>query len=150
MIKTRAIKYVAICICIGILLATITSCQKAKTVINTGEEKMQYMMFMFTNKSYATIEDYLPEMKQLYGDMSIAKKKMYAFGVVGPMVLTQSIEEMQTEVNTCFDYAEKYQIPVYFQMDDLTNYSTAFGSGAEKKFYEDPLMCEWTKFPEAG
>ena len=37
---------------------------------------------------------------------------------------------MNEEVNYVFALAEKYNVPVYFQMDDCTNYSTAFGDGA--------------------
>lgn len=114
------------------------------------DKKIQYMMFMFSNKRYDEIEDYLPEMKRLYGSIEPSSDRMYAFGLPGPMLLTQSAVEMQKEINTGFDYAEKYNIPVYFQLDDVTNYTTYYGDGAAVKFYEHPGMCEWISFPKKG
>jgi hypothetical protein len=116
-----------------------------------GEEDMnQYVVLMYTNKHFEEIETYLPEMKYLYGENNPESNRMYAFGVPGPMLLTQSTDEMAEQMNACFDMAEKFDIPVYFQLDDVNNYTTYFGNGAETKFYEDPSMCEWIAFPKEG
>ena len=110
----------------------------------------KYVTLFFTNKRHEEVAAYLPEMEYLHGKIDENSDRMYAFGVVGPMLLTQSIEEMQEEVNACFDYAEEYGIPVYFQLDDINNYTSYFGSGAAEKFWENPEMCEWIAFPEEG
>ncbi len=117
------------------------------------EDDPQYVVFMVTNVHYKDLESYVKQMVELHGEINPQSKRMYAFGVVGPMCLTQSIEEMNEEVNHVFSLAEKYNVPVFFQMDDCTNYSTYFGGGATideegNKFYNDPEMCEWIAFPD--
>lgn len=121
----------------------------------TDENDPQYVVFMVTNIHYFDLEPYVKEMVELHGEIDPQSKRMYAFGVVGPMCLTQSVEQMNEEVNHVFSLAEKYNVPVFFQMDDCTNYATHFGDGATtddkgSKFYNDPEMCEWVAFPEEG
>lgn len=153
MIKRCFFRSIAVFLIITTLLG-MAACNKDSAKRQSKEEneskKKQYIMFMFTNKHYEEVEGYLPEMKQLYGEINPQSDRMYAFGLVGPMLLTQSIEQMQAEIHSGFDYAEKYNIPVYFQLDDVTNNSKHYGSDAAVKFYEHPEMCEWTMFPEAG
>ncbi len=125
------------------------------TITATSDEGVQYVVFMVTNVHYKDLESYVSEMVSLHGEIDSSSDRMYAFGVVGPMCITQSIEQMNEEVNTVFALAEKYNVPVFFQMDDCTNYSTYFGDGATiddkgNKFYNDPEMCEWIAFPEEG
>ncbi len=110
----------------------------------------QYIILMFTNKRHTTVKTYLREMKELYGENDPSKKRLYGFGLIGPMLLTQSVEEMREEMNAAFAYAEEYSLPVYFQLDDVNNYTRHFGSGAELKYFEHPEMCEWICFPEEG
>ncbi|MBQ7956703.1 MAG: hypothetical protein IJ279_01590 [Clostridia bacterium] len=117
------------------------------------EDDPQYVVFMVTNVHYNNLEPYVKQMVELHGEIDPESKRMYAFGVVGPMCLTQSIEQMNEEVNHVFSLAEKYNVPVFFQMDDCTNYATHFGDGATiddkgSKFYNDPEMCEWIAFPD--
>ena len=125
------------------------------TITAISEDGIQYVVFMVTNVHYNNLEPYVSEMVDLHGKIDSSSDRMYAFGVVGPMCLTQSIEQMNEEVNTVFALAEKYNVPVFFQMDDCTNYSTEFGNDATideegNKFYNDPEMCEWIAFPEEG
>lgn len=125
------------------------------TITATSDDGVQYVVFMVTNIHYNYLEDYVSEMVALHGEIDSSSDRMYAFGVVGPMCITQSIEQMNEEVNTVFALAEKYNVPVFFQMDDCTNYATNFGDGATideagNKFYNDPEMCEWIAFPEEG
>ena len=123
------------------------------TITATSDDGVQYVVFMVTNVHYNDLESYVSEMVTLHGKIDSSSDRMYAFGVVGPMCITQSIEQMNEEVNTVFALAEKYNVPVFFQMDDCTNYATNFGDGATideagNKFYKDPEMCEWIAFPE--
>lgn len=124
---------------------SFVGCSKKK---DTRDDR--YVLLMLTNKNWEEGIDYMPSMKQLYGEIQPETGRMYAAGFIGPMLLTQSIEQMRKEVNDVFDAAEKYNVPVYFQLDDNTNYSTLMGSGAEVKFYEDPEMCEWIAFKQEG
>ncbi|MBQ2812569.1 MAG: hypothetical protein IJE63_04890 [Clostridia bacterium] len=137
----------------SLVLAVFPSLGEPETPQYT-EDDPQYVVFMVTNVHYFNLEPYVKQMVELHGEIDPESKRMYAFGVVGPMCLTQSIEQMNEEVNHVFDLAEKYNVPVYFQMDDCTNYSTYFGDGATTedggKFYDDPEMCEWIAFPEEG
>jgi hypothetical protein len=114
------------------------------------EPPVRYITLMYTNKRHEEVRAYVKEMEYLHGTIDPDSDRMYAFGVVGPMLLTQSVEEMAEQIHACFDIAEHYNIPVYFQLDDCNNYSTYFGAGAPVKYYEHPSMCEWIAFPEEG
>lgn len=115
---------------------------------DTRDDK--YIVMVFTNTHYEEVPSYAAEMRVLLGENDPNSDRMYAAGFIGPMLLTQSIEQMQAEVNTAFDMAERFNIPVYFQLDDVNNYTTLFGGDAEVKYWEDPSMCEWIAFPEEG
>ncbi|MGQ8337484.1 hypothetical protein ACUNWD_13105 [Sunxiuqinia sp. A32] len=97
------------------------------------------------NKRYTFVE----EIPKIFGELEEDSPYKYAYGLPGPMLLTQSIEEMNYQVNKAFDLAEEFDVPVYFQLDDCNNYTDAFGSGATPKFYENPDWCEWVDFPTA-
>lgn len=60
------------------------------------------------------------------------------FGL-SPYLLGSSIAELQQMVNNGFDWAERHDMPVYFQVDDQ-NYAPAW-------FRDKPEMCEWVGFP---
>lgn len=130
-----------------LLLSCFFACQPAKKA-DTRDDK--YIVLMLTNKHWEEGIEYMSSIKQLYGETKSENDRMYAAGFIGPMLLTQSIEEMQKQVNDIFDAAEEYNVPVYFQLDDCNNYSALFGSGAETKFWQDPEMCEWVAFPNEG
>ncbi len=120
-----------------------------------GDEGIQYAVLVVSNTYYEKLDSYIRTMVEQHDPIDPTSKRMYAFGVYGPMCITQSIEQMQSEVNYVFKLAEKHNVPVYFQMDDCTNYTTAFGDEATiddkgTRFYEDPEMCEWVAFPEEG
>lgn len=141
-------KWMVLCMAVCLFtLPLLGGCQK-KELEDTRDDK--YIVMQFTNTHYEEVESYAAEMKVLFGENDPASDRMYAAGFMGPMLLTQSIEQMQAEVNTAFDMAEKFNIPVYFQLDDVNNYTTLFGGDAEVKYWEDPSMCEWIAFPEEG
>lgn len=134
----------------------LTACLMSLPLLGGCEKEYEdlrddkYITMVFTNTHYEEVESYAPEMKYLLGENDPSTGRMYAAGYIGPMLLTQSIEQMQEEVNMAFDMAEKFNIPVYFQLDDINNYTTLFGGDAEVKYWEDPSMCEWIAFPEEG
>jgi hypothetical protein len=121
----------------------------------------KYIVFFLTNTSVEQADKgngidakpgytFVGELPILFGNIDPDRNYKYAFGLPGPMLLTQSESEMQEEVNRAFDLAEKYNVPVYFQLDDCNNYTEEFGHGATPKFYENPDWCEWTSFPITG
>ena len=103
-----------------------------------------------TGRDANTAYTFVGELPHLFGDIRPGAEYKYAFGLPGPMLLTQSVAEMQYQVNKAFDIAEKYGVPVYFQLDDINNYTKEFGSGANPKFFEHPEWCEWVSFPKPG
>lgn len=137
-----------------------------KKYVDTSDKSAQYVVFMLTNVKYTDVEKFLPEMKALHGEIEAGAKRMYAFGVVGPFILNHTVETIKKQVDTCLSLAEKYDIPVYFQMDDCKQYYTFhraptlyFGDEENcihkgingkryKHFYNDPDMCEWVALPK--
>lgn len=137
-----------------------------KNYVDTSDKSAQYVVFMLTNVKYTDVERFLPEMKDLHGEIDKNSNRMYAFGVVGPFILNHTVETIKKQVNTCLKLAEKYDIPVYFQMDDCKQYFTFhraptnyFGDEENcihkgvngkryKHFYNDPDMCEWIALPK--
>jgi hypothetical protein len=118
----------------------------------------RYIVFFLTNTSIDQADNqnsgkdadsrysFVGELPQIFGTIEKDKPYKYAYGIPGPMLLTQSTDEMQYQINKAFDIAEKYNVPVYFQLDDCNNYTTEFGQGATPKYYENPEWCEWTSF----
>ena len=127
-----------------------------------SEIEDRYIVFFLTNTSVDQAAGqsngrdsdrrytFIGEIPYLFGPLDEGSPYKYAYGLPGPMLLTQSIEEMQYQVHEAFDLAEEYNVPVYFQLDDCNNYTDAFGSGVTPKFYENPDWCEWVAFPAAG
>lgn len=154
-------------------IITFTSCNKEdnENITDTPESnssnledpypsdlKDRYIVFFLTNVSVEQADNinapdgdqnytFVSELPQYFGTIKEDSPYKYAFGLPGPMLLTQSIEEMKHQVNKAFDIAEKHNVPVYFQLDDCTNYTKAYGSGATPKYYENPEWCEWVSFP---
>lgn len=120
----------------------------------------RYIVFFLTNtsvdqadrlnsgKDADTKYTFVEEIPKIFGAIQKNSPYKYAFGLPGPMLLTQSVEEMKYQVNKAFDIAEKYNVPVYFKLDDVTNYTTEFGNGSNPKYYENPEWCEWISFPK--
>lgn len=139
----------------------IDKIQQTSTTDLTAEQE-RYIVFFLTNTSVDQADSentgkdansaytFVGELPQIFGALNPDAPYKYAFGLPGPMLLTQSVEQMQYQVNKAFDIAEKYNVPVYFQLDDINNYTTQFGSGATPKFYNDPAWCEWVNFPSGG
>lgn len=100
-----------------------------------------------TGKDANTDYTFVGEIPQIFGTLREENEYKFAYGLPGPMLLTQSISEMAYEVNKAFDIAEKNNVPVWFQLDDCTNYTDEFGSGAMPKYYQNPDWCEWIDFP---
>ncbi len=127
---------------------------------STHALKDKYIVFFLENvhptkadsenhgKDADTNYSYVGELPHLFGPINRDSQYKYAFGLWGPVLLMQSIAEMQDEINTAFDAAEKNDVPVYFQLDATNNVPTSAGYTASTKFYENPQWCEWVTFPK--
>ena len=114
----------------------------------------KYVIIQYTDTYYETVNAQAAmELPFLFGKNDEKSGRLVGAGFIGPMLLNWTIEQMQACINDAFDMAEKYNIPVYFQVDDCNSYADFLGSigdGDEIKYWEHPDMCEWTSFPEEG
>lgn len=151
-----------------IFILSGTACNKgendAPAIIDpySSDLENRYIVFFLTNtsvdqadklntgKDADTRHTFVGEIPQIFGPIKKNNPYKYAYGMPGPMLLTQSVEQMKYQINKAFDIAEKYNVPVYFQIDDCNNYTTQFGGGADPKYYENPDWCEWTSFQTEG
>ncbi|MDY6367619.1 MAG: InlB B-repeat-containing protein [Clostridia bacterium] len=135
--------------------------------VDTSDVNVQYVVLMMSNSTCDEIETYLESMKNTFGTVNASSaSRIYAFGVAGPFALNNTVETMKNTVDRSFELAEKYNIPVYFRMDDSSQYFTSSASGIAKfknevncehvsaldgnyyeHFYDDPDMCEWIALP---
>ena len=161
MITKLLIKYFIYSVnCILFISMSTFAQQKLNKKIRTTVLKDRYIVFFLENveptkvdsvnygKDANTNYSFVGELPYLFGPINKGSQYKYAFGLVGPMLLTQSVRQMQNEVNTAFDIAERNNVPVYFQLDDCNNYTTQFGGGANPKFYENSDWSEWVAFPK--
>lgn len=110
----------------------------------------KYVILQYTDMKANDVNYTAPEINYIFGENQKGSNTLVGVGYMGPMLLTQSIEQMNEEIETAFDFAEQYNIPIYFQLDDVNNYTDSFGAGAAVKYWEDPSMSEWIAFPEEG
>ncbi|MBP9988514.1 MAG: hypothetical protein KBT46_03360, partial [Ruminococcus sp.] len=89
--------------------------------------------------------------KELYGETSPENEVMYALGVCGPLLLTDSPAVIAQQTENAFALAVKYDIPIWFQIDDVNNQNYAYnGEDAvtADKWYENPANVEKLGFGE--
>ena len=89
--------------------------------------------------------------KELYGETNPENEVMYAIGVCGPLLLTDSCEVIAKKTENAFQLALKYNIPVWFQADDVNNQYYAYvGENyvTADKWYEKPENVEKLGFGE--
>lgn len=106
----------------------------------------RYIPFAMLNiNSYDQMEPYMQQIISTYGPNNPNSTNLTAILVQGPFPLTQSISDMNYCVNKACELAEKYDIPVYFSVDDCTNYEFVKNT-AEINYSEDPDMVEWSNW----
>lgn len=89
--------------------------------------------------------------KELYGEANPENEVMYAMGVCGPLLLTDSCEVIAAKTEKAFQLALKHNIPVWFQIDDVNNQYYAYGGEnyvTADKWYENPENVEKLGFGE--
>lgn len=99
----------------------------------------------------ADYEQTIAMIRELYGENNPENEIMYAMGVCGPMLLTDSPEVIADKTENAFELAVKYNIPVWFQIDDVNNHNYAY-LGEEHvtadKWYNNPENVEKLGFGE--
>lgn len=99
----------------------------------------------------ADYESTISLIKELYGETNPENEVMYAMGVCGPLLLTDSCEVIAEKTEKVFQLAVKHNIPVWFQIDDVNNQYYAYGGesyATADKWYENPENAEKMGFGE--
>jgi hypothetical protein len=61
------------------------------------------------------------------------------------------IPDMFAAMNLTLNLAEQYNVPVYYQVDDMNNLMPPNSPvTAETLYSNDPNMVEWTTWPQGG
>lgn len=90
-------------------------------------------------------------LQEIYGKNNPENEVMYAMGVCGPLLLTDSPAVTAAKAENAFSLAMKYNIPVWFQMDDINNqYYGYVGENVVtcEKWYDNPENTEKLGFGE--
>lgn len=107
-----------------------------------GKEDV-YLTIQLTNVPQEEEEKWLQKFKDVFGaGCNPETKRHIGFGARFINLLKDPPEKLREQVNRALDMAEKYDMPVYFQLDDMhyLNHELA----------QDPNYCEWARFPEEG
>lgn len=104
---------------------------------NNSEIQHRYIIIQDTDS-----ENSVALLKELYGENNPENEVLYAMGVCGPMLLTDSPEIIAKKTENAFQLAVKYNVPVWFQIDDVNNHNYGYVG-------ESIVTCEkWYKNPE--
>ncbi len=98
-------------------------------------------------------ENTIALIKELYGETNPDNEVMYAIGVCGPMLLTDSPEVIAKKTEKAFQLAVKHNIPVWFQIDDINNQYYAYAGEdyvTADKWYENPENIEKLGFGDSA
>ena len=118
----------------------------AKFFVDDSEIQHRYIIFQDTDS-----EGGIAILKNLYGENNPENEILYAMGVCGPLLLTDSAEKIAQKTETAFQLAVKHNVPVWFQFDDINNQYYYYG-GANyptcEKWYENPENVEKLGFGE--
>jgi hypothetical protein len=111
----------------------------------------EYLIFAIQNMPLRKAREALAEIKEFYGPNRTGSSRLYGFSLWSLMLFKQSTDEMAAILDQAFDMADEFDLPVYLHLDMLHNPPTPDAwRGPDIKFYEDPMMCEWTAFPGPG
>jgi len=117
----------------------------------TNEDDKEYLIFCVQNMPMADTRDAVIQLRDFYGPNDPESKRLIGFSRMSIMLFKQSIQEKRDIVNMMFDLAEEFDMPAYLHLDMVHNSPTSDQyEGPEKKFYDDPMMCEWVGFPKPG
>jgi len=118
---------------------------------SANQNDREYLIFTVQNMPLAKTREAVIQIRDFYGPNDPKSKRLIGFSRMSIMLFKQSIQEKRDIVNMVFDIAEEFDMPVYLHLDMLHNSPTSDKfEGPEKKFYDDPMMCEWVDFPKPG
>lgn len=104
----------------------------------TSSSTDRYVVCQLTNVPPDGWEKAVVKITQAFGPEKSGSRNHIGFGL-SPYLLGSSILELQKVVTNGFEWAVRYDVPVYFQIDDQ-NFAPAW-------FRDRPEMCEWVSFP---
>ncbi len=128
------------------VLTVLLSCTPFASLMKKSDSPQKYIIIMHNTADKKT----LSFMKETYGEITEDSEVMYASGVSGPMLLTQSTSIIADNTEQAFAAALKYNIPVWFQIDDVNNSFAGYIDNCMTcdKWYENPLNVEKLAFGE--
>lgn len=128
------------------------SCTNAEHIRKNCKSKMEreYLIFAVQQAPLEETRESVLDFRNFYGANDPDSKRLIGFSRMTIMLFKHSVEEMQYIVNKIFDIAEELEMPAYIHLDMLHNPPIYGFEGPDKKFFEDPMMCEWVDFPGAG
>lgn len=129
--------------------AEANSAVAALPATTAGTTSTTTIIFQLNNIKPAGAAREVEALKQVVGANPVGGKRRIGFGMVPPMLLAHSIPELRAIVESGFDLAEQHDLPVYFQVDDI-NSPPNDAVGPKLRYYDDPMMCEWSTFPTPG
>lgn len=148
--KLMAVMKLCVVVCALAILPANNSFAQKNRFVKSNSRKITYTTFDFNLAPKEDADMYVYKLRSAIGEQNPKTGKMYGFGMCTPQLLTQSVAEIKVLVDMGFDLALKYDVPVFFHCDYMFDITNKNGGGANPKFYEDPLMCEWTDFPGEG
>lgn len=132
-----------------LILSTVISCigcLQSKAGKQAKQSEKNYLIFCIQNVPFEDTREKAMEVRNFYGPNKASSRHMIGFSRMSILLFKHSVEQMQQIVNIVFDIAEDLEMPVYLHLDMLHN-PPGHGFDGDKKFYEDPMMCEWVDFP---
>ena len=134
---------------IALITAVLTvwlSCTPFSLLFKKTDVPHRYIVIMHNTAD----ENAFAFMKDTYGEIDPNNEIMYASGVSGPMLLTDSKELIAAKTETAFAAAIKNNIPVWFQIDDVNNSHAGYIDNCMtcEKWYENSLNVEKLAFGE--
>ncbi len=110
----------------------------------------EYLIFAVQQAPLEKTRESVLDFRNFYGANDPDSNRLIGFSRMTIMLFKHSIEEMRYIVNKIFDIAEELDMPAYIHLDMLHNPPVPGFEGPDKKFFDDPMMCEWVDFPCPG
>lgn len=112
------------------------------------ESPTKYIVIQMNNVTSPTLDSWLAKVHNIYGNTYKDEPVQVAFGVCGPFLLYQTVDEMKAIIDQGFELAVKYSMPVYFQIDDMGYWANnpTIVNGTEQTFIENTQWHETRSF----
>jgi len=134
-----------------VLFAVGIGCEPGSKNNTVKHKDKEYIIFCVQNMLEPKTREAVIELHEFFGANDPKSNRLIGFSRMSIMLFKHSIQEKRDIVNMVFDIAEEFDMPVYLHLDMLHNPPVSDKlDGPAKKFYDDPMMCEWVAFPKEG